>query len=213
MSSLVVITVYRFYAVVIFMRARLERRKTRIVILFSTWLLPIGRAFPFLYYYTYSAGRRSCSPNLKGLNSFVWRVTVLVLLVAIPFLIMFVVYPVIIVKLLRQKVPENCQSQLVIKRKQNIHITKLFVTIFIVFLLTYGSNNVATAILTFSLVEDRCVSLKLFVIFYPFTTISHAINPWYISHFARLIARDSNESSLSVVVSRIISHLNNLVKW
>ena len=45
MTSLVVITAHRFYAVVFPLRARLERRRARIVLLLSTWLIPIAVLF------------------------------------------------------------------------------------------------------------------------------------------------------------------------
>ena len=51
-SSLVVITVYRLYAVVLPMRARLQSSKTSVVLILCTWLLPTAVCCPLLYYHT-----------------------------------------------------------------------------------------------------------------------------------------------------------------
>ena len=105
-------------------------------------------------------------------------------------------------------IPRHRSSLKIVGRnlqEKNIRITKLFLTIFTVFLLlAYRTNNVATTIGTFSLVEDRCVLRKLLVTCCSFTLHFTSLTPWYISCSARLIARDSNKYSLVAVVSRLM---------
>ena len=92
MSSLVVITVHRFYAEVFPMRARLEGRGTRALLLVCTWLLPMAVHSQPLYYSTFNSQRRECSLNMRGSRRLIWDVTFLVPFVALPFLLLFVLH-------------------------------------------------------------------------------------------------------------------------
>ena len=179
MSSLVVITVDRFYAVVFPMRARLESRSTRALLLVCTWLLPIAVHSQPLYYSTYNSQRGKCSLNMRGSRRLIWDVTFLVPFVALPFLLMLVLYPVIIVKLVRQKVPGNLSStsQLIRRRKRNIRLTKMFITITVALLLTYGNFQIAYVIYFHSRVSNQCALRNFYSIIYPLPVIFHAINP------------------------------------
>ena len=51
MLSLVVITVYRFYAVTFPMRARVQNTRACIILIFLTWVLPMTMCSPSLFFY------------------------------------------------------------------------------------------------------------------------------------------------------------------
>ena len=180
MSSLAVITVYRFYAVAFPMRARVTRVRTRTILLLCTWLLPIAMYSPYLFCQTYIQERKQCELNMNKQQFWNWIITLLVLLFAFPILVMLVLYPVIVVTLVKQKLPGNLsydQSEIIRRRKRNIHLTKMFVTIIIALLLTYGTFQVYYVMYVFSLVSDTCFSRKVYFFVYPLPNMFHAINP------------------------------------
>ena len=179
MLSLVVITVHRFYAVVFPMRARLESRKTRALLLLCTWLAPISVCCSQLYGAVYIPEERTCYFNISKQHFTAWIITFQVLFFALPFLFMLVLYPVIIIKLLRQKVPGNSSSYShVRKRKRNIRITTMFITIILLLLLTYGTFQGSYIVLyLFSLVSDGCLAIKVLNVVFPLRNLFHAINP------------------------------------
>ena len=184
MSSLVVITVQRFYAVTFPMRARFDHVKTRVVVLMCTWIGPIAFCCPIIYYYTYKVENMSCYATLTGLSEqhyVIWKATLQLLYFVLPFIFMLILYPVIVVKLATKKVPGNSStlSQVIKRRKQNIRSTNMFITIVVLLVLTYGTYQVVDVIHVFSFVSlsARCVSLKIYFTVYPFPAIFHAINP------------------------------------
>ena len=179
LSSFVVITVYRFCAVVFPTRARVEDRKTRVLLLLGTWLLPIAINSPDLYYTSYNSQTRKCCSNMRKHVFLVCIITFLVLFVALPFLFMLVLYPVIVITLVRQKVTGNSTSHswVMRRRNQNIRTTKMFIAIIVALLLTYGTYQFAYVIVVFSLASDWCLALKILYIALPFRLLFHAINP------------------------------------
>ena len=164
-------------AVVFPMRARLDSRRTRALLLFCTWLLPMAVHSQLLYYSTYLPKSKRCDFKLDGKRLLMSDITVLVLFFAFPLLFMLVLYPVIIVKLVKEKVPGNSSLEVIRRRKQNIHLTKMFITIFLALLLTYGTFQVAHIIYYYSLVSNLCAVLKISYYVFPFHDIFHAINP------------------------------------
>ena len=86
---------------------------------------------------------------------FIWYITFLVLLFVLPVVLMLVLYPVIIVTLLRLKVPGNSSSlsQVIRLRKRNIHLTKMFISIIVPLLVTNGTFQLAFVIRRFSLLS------------------------------------------------------------
>ena len=176
MSSLVVITVHRFYAVAFPMRARLESRRTRIMLLFCIWLLPIALCFPHIYYHEYVG--TGCYSGLGKQKFFISVIVFGVFFSALPFLFMMILYPVIIVQLIRQKAPGNSSSRPQVQRrkKRNIRLTRMFITIIVVHLLTWDTYQI-TYIFFFLSTSEWCTWFKIFLIVYPFPDIFHAINP------------------------------------
>ena len=87
--------------------------------------------------------------------------------------------PVIIVTLLRLKVPGNSSSlsQVIRLRKRNIHLTKMFISIIVPLLVTNGTFQLAFVIRRFSLLSNLCISQLLLDTVYPFPNIFHAVNP------------------------------------
>ena len=137
---------------------------------------PIAMCCPFLYYFTYVQKTGLCYFNTNKQHILIQNITFLVLFGALPFLVMLILYPVIAVTLVRQKVPGNSSPHAQKRRKQNISLTKMFVTIIVARLLTYGIYQVVYVMNVFSVV-DWCLSFKILYIVYPFPNMFHVVNP------------------------------------
>ena len=178
MSNLVVSTVHRFYAVAFPIKAKLQSRKPGVSLLLCTWIIPMAVCWPFLYYSTYVLESKECYLTRTSKQFMIWIISFLVVFYALPILFLLVLYPVIVIKLVRQKVPGNLSSQSEVrKRKRNISVTKMLITVTVTLILTHGTFQV---VYVFSLVPDlldSCVLDTIYSIIYPFPYAFHAINP------------------------------------
>ena len=177
MSSLVVITVHRFYGVASPLRARLESGRTRNALLFCTWLMPIAVCFPHIYYYEYVG--TMCYQRVEKQNLLIQLIIFLVFFLGLPFLFMFILHPVITFKLVRQKAPRNSSSRSQVKRRreQNVCMTVMFIIIIVTLLLSYGTYQVAFVIHVFSLLSDLCTGFRILIVLSALPNIFHTINP------------------------------------
>ena len=168
--SLIVIAFYRFYAVAFPMRARVQSRRTCIILLFLTWALPIAMCSPTLFFLNFNLKYQFC---YLGLSLHHWRIWNII---RISF---FFFVPVIIFKLRRQKIPGNAKpSQAVIRRKkQNFRLTAMFITITVAFMLCWGMERVMYLNVLFLLVINWCTFLKVITVVVIFPTVFYAINP------------------------------------
>ena len=177
--SLIVIAFYRFYAVAFPMRARVQSRRTCIILLFLTWALPIALCSPELFFLNFNLKYQFCYMDLSLHH---WRIRNIIRIsffFFVPLLVMLVLYPVIIFKLRRQKIPGNAKpSQAVIRRKkQNFRLTAMFITTTVAFMLCWGMVQVMYLNVFFLLVINRCTFLKVITVVVIFPTVFHAINP------------------------------------
>ena len=177
MFSLVIITIHRFSAVVFPMRARQELVvRTRAWLIACTWLVPAVVSSPcFIIFYFDGLECKRCWSKDKFA---VYITFVMSVFSVVPVLIMFVLYPVIIFKLVRQKFPGNENSSIdALRRQQNIRLTKMFVTIISVLIFTYSSFYVMNLIELYSNPNRGCTLTIIQYVLEPFPAIYHAVNP------------------------------------
>ena len=134
MLSLLVITIQKFIAVVFPMRARQEIAvRTRAWLIAFTWLVPAVVSSPCFMIFYYDDNSLRCKSSLNKEWFAVYFTFVVTVSTVLPLSIMLALYPVTIVKLVRQKFPGNGNSAIgAIRKKQNIRLTKMFVTIILV---------------------------------------------------------------------------------
>lgn len=181
MLSLVVITVHRFYAVAWPLRARFERFKSCILLLLCTWIVPaavFGTMIPFI---TFETSLHVCVSDMNEHYYLVHSIVNEIVFIGAPLVVMIVLYPLIIVKLRRQRVLGNATSTLIVKRrKQNVLLTKMFLTIIFSLILTYLTNDVVHFIQTTWRAKDTmtlCTLSVLWAAVAPLPLIFHAVSP------------------------------------
>lgn len=181
MLSLVVITVHRLYAVTCPLRARLDSLRICIVLLLCTWIMPtilFGSMVPFI---TFESSSHSCVSLMSESQHLVHSIVNIAVFTGVPLLAMMILYPVIIITLRRQRVQGNATSSLIVRRrKQNIILTKMFLTIIFSLILTYLSHDVVHFILNYWHVTDAATQCTLFLIWAvvaPFPFIFPAVSP------------------------------------
>ena len=177
MLSLIVITGHKFYAVAFPMRARVQSRRTCIILLLLIWVLPIVISSPMLIFFDFNLKYHSCHMILSTHHIRIWHTIRTSFLFFVPLLVMLVLYPVITVKLRQQKIPGNANCpQAVIKRKHNFRLTTMFLTITVAFIICWGMNHITLLVYLFSL-TDECTFPNVHNVVNVFTLVFHAINP------------------------------------
>ena len=196
MNSLVVITVHRFYAVVYPMKARLERKKLRRVLLAVTWFMPIILSLPLLQATDFHSDSYSCQTDQTYL---IYNIVFLTVFVAVPLAIMLILHTVIIVKLTKQKIPGNSSSH-IIRRQQNVRLTKMFITIVFLFVMTVFAYYVVEIVTLTSGAKDwRGWPIAKYIVA-PFPNVFFLpLTPWFIIYFVRPIVKESNKFSVAVL--------------
>ena len=130
--SLIITSVYRFYAVAFPTRARVQSRRTCIILLLLTWVVPIAMSSPALIFVNFSLNDQYCYTDLSIHHLRIWdTISIISFSFLLPLLVMLVLYPVILVKLRRQMIPGNaiCSQAVIRRRKQNYRLTTMFITI------------------------------------------------------------------------------------
>ena len=176
--TLVTITVYRFFAVMFPMRARVQNKRKRIFVLLLTWVIPMAIWSPFLVILEFDENDQTCFYRSKPYY-LIWIAADLSLLRLLPLLIMLVLYPLIIIKLMKEKVPGNvhCDQVVIKRRKQNFRLTMMLIVLTVTFLLCWGPHIIHW-LLTLILKLDRCNFFYLFFVAFRITpVVFHAINP------------------------------------
>ena len=161
------------------MQARVQSRRTCIILLILTWVFSIAMSSPWLVFLNFDLKYQNCFSELSTLHSRIWDTVFLSLFFFLPLLVMLVLYPVIIVKLRRQKIPgkSNCSQAVIRIRKQNFPLTTMFLTITVAFILCRVAYTIMYLIDLFSMVTDRCTFNKIFNIVRTFPLVFHAIYP------------------------------------
>ena len=182
MLSLVVITVYRFSAVMFPTKARIPNKRKRKLVLLLTWAVPIAVNIPELVYESFDEHKR-CYFTITLKQWSIWWSVGSSLFFLLPLLSMLVMYPVILVKLRQHKVPGNAnRSHAVIRRKQNFRLTIMFIVISTAFVLTRGPFTVLGAIHLYfptcwSQLKKTCSFTYLRFARFGIPVVFHAINP------------------------------------
>ena len=179
MLTLVAITVYRFSAVVFPIRARVQNKKKRLLVLLLTWVISVVMFSPGLVNSMYRIQDKTCILALYTEQSRIWFLALRILLLFLPLLIMLVLYPLIIIRLRQHNVPGNVNSlQAVIRRKKrNFRLTIMFIVITVAFLLSWVPYSMSWVILVTFVSLDWCAlyfvlditqfNVLVFVAFYP----------------------------------------------
>ena len=179
--SLVVIAGYRFYAVAFPMPTRVQSRRSCIILLLFTWVLPIAVSIPVLFFTIFKVEHQYCFGKFSIHQSHIllWDFLYLSSFFLLPLLVMLVLYPVIIVKLRQQKILGNatCSQAVMAKWKQNFRLMTMFLTITVAFILCWGTDRVMYLIYSFSLVTDWCTIDKVDIFVVELPLVFHAINP------------------------------------
>ena len=128
MTSLTVVSVHRFYAVVFPLNAQLKSRKKCFVAIVFIWAFALTESSPIMF-------------DLSDAQMDVYNTIYVVLILFFPCFVMFCLYSITIVKLWRQKIPGDPSTILIRKRrKQNITLTAMFINLLILFCLTNGAT-------------------------------------------------------------------------
>ena len=179
MLTLVAITVYRFAAVMFPMRARVENKRKRLLVLILTWVIPIAMCSPYFVYYEFNEKFYFCVWKLNSKQTRIWNITELSQFQFLSLLIMLVLYPLIIIKLKQHRVPGNVISiQAVIRRKrQNYRMTMMFIVITVAFLLCWGPHIISRVLFVIERKRDWCNFMYFFFVASITPAVFHAINP------------------------------------
>ena len=175
MISLVIITVHRFCAVVCPLKARLKRKRLNVVLLLGTWIVPIVAYLIMLEPVLFKVDILMCQP-IRWLYMFYIFCFDMIIVVS-SFAIILVMYPVILVKLVTEPMPDSFKSYAAQRRQHNVNLTKMFVMMIVVFTMTVCNFQVSKLILWISKPNDFRDLLMYNFIVAPFPCIFHAINP------------------------------------
>ena len=179
MLTLVAITVYRFFAVMFPMRARVQNKRKRLLVLLLTWVIPMAMSSPYLVFLEFNENNPFCVLFSITMRQYLYAVFPL-LFFFISLLTMLVLYPLIIIKLMKKKVPGNvhCDQVVIRRRRQNLRLTMMFLVITVAFLLSWGPNVIfrVSFVTEQSWLVAGCNSYFYLVsLITPF--VFHAINP------------------------------------
>ena len=185
MLTLLVITILRFSAVVFPLRARVQNKRKRLLVLLLTWVLPIAMSSPYLIYRKLSGERQRYFMIANNQRFRNWSTANVLLFFFLPLLIMLVLYPLIIIRLRKHKVPGNANfSDAGIRRaKLNFRLTIMFIVITVAFLLSWGPY--VMIYLLFIWTNERWILLNIDPCIFAYTlfislitpVVFHAINP------------------------------------
>ena len=95
---------------------------------------------------------------------------------ALPLILMLVLYPIIIVKL-RKKTNRSKSCLRLEQHEKNIRLTKMFLTLIILYFLTWCTYKVAGFVAVYTKNTDKVAMRKLRCVVSALPSIFHAINP------------------------------------
>ena len=180
MLTLVAITVYRFSAVMFPMRARVQNKRKRLLVLLLTWVIPMAMSSPYLVFLEFNENNPFCVLFSITMRQYLYAVFPL-LFFFISLLTMLVLYPLIVIKLMKKEVPGNvhCDQVVIRRRRQNLRLTMMFLVITVAFLLSWGPRIIS---LVFTMTRYKLVSCwcdRSFIVNVSIITrvVFHAIHP------------------------------------
>lgn len=176
--SFVVITAHRFYAVVYPTKKILDRTRTCVFLLFCSWLVPLVVFCPRTYFFTFNSQSNSCRNTMPHQDRMIYNIFIFIMFTALPLVFMLVLYPMIIIKLRRKRLPSKSMSSHGVKlQNRNIRLTKMFITLIILYFLTWCTYKVAGFVAVYAKNADKVTMRKLRYVVSAFPSIFHAINP------------------------------------
>lgn len=178
-ESLVVIAVHRCYAVMFPLRAKVGEKTRIFAIIFVIWVVGIGLFAPYLFYYDVNSedGFPVCVFTMDEKVQEIYDIFISVLLRTSPFLAMIIIYPVIIITLKRQRIPGDLVSSQAMRKKQNLHLTKMCLIIVCLFFCCWGIYEVLYMTSLYIHIRHFCRLTSAMYVVYTFPSISAAINP------------------------------------
>ena len=189
-QSLVLIAVDRFGAVVFPLRSPLISSKRCSFFILATWIIAIASQFPYglAYKLVQYPEKLSCEPHWNeafGKSSyFVFKsyvVAQFVIELGFPFVSLGILYPIIFIKLKKQKIPDG-QSDSAAKQhyKRQRNVLKMAIAILLGFAICWAPFGVFTGLSTFfwdHATMSSCHSMRFLVIANFFLHGNCAINP------------------------------------
>ena len=188
-QSLLVISVHRFYAVVLPIQARIKKKTSKCTLMIAfIWLFSIAISVPEIIYrnlYSVNSFGKLCLYSLDHQDWIVYHLFLVLALVAVPFVTMSVLYTAIVATLYKLKKQfRNLQTvNIEIRRKRNLRLTRFLIAAVFNFFVFYGVYWIVL-ILNFGQKTIDYTSCNL-IVYYAVTTfpaIYSTINP--IMYFA-----------------------------
>lgn len=190
-ENLVMVTVDRFIATVFPMKATLISARIRAVFVFLIWIIPLGVLAPYCYY-----SRRAENPDEIYLCSTdsgrqlltSYSIMGFVLLYCAP-LVIIIILNFHMMKSLRRTAPvaqENNRCNSIRRRKQNQRVTKVLISIMVLFFVCWTPYYVSTFLFEFDrkVLKGNTQELLYISCQYIFPFISTAVNPLILFTFS-----------------------------
>ena len=183
-ESLVVIAFHRCFAVMYPLRTKTDEKRKIFPTIAVIWIVGISVFAPHLFYTSAKNedGILICNFTMEERAWEIYDFVISVSLRIIPFLTLCTLYPLIIITIKRQRIPGNTTSTQAKRKKQNIQLTKMCLSIVFLFFCFWGVHEALYLTSLYIPIDYYCrVLLARFIVF-PFPSISAAVNP--IVYFA-----------------------------
>ena len=178
--SLVVVTVDRFYAVIYPTNKTFKKKRVYRFLLFCTWFIPGVVFAPRLYFAAFNPSSNRCRNTMSSKDRTIYNIFIFVVFTVVPFLVMLVLYSKIIRTLVLKQNSFSCHnrsSQAIEKRRNNIRLTKMFLTLIFLYFFTWLIYRISGFVAVYSKNTDKITMRKLRYAVSTFPSIFHAINP------------------------------------
>lgn len=189
--SMLLIAVERYIAIVYPLKVILFTRKTRAVLIFAAWLIPIVHSFPHILYFEVE------EVDQIALCRFSWNPSMIMLFYATTFLVFFAVplisisilYTVIVRALVRKAIPcddanQNSFQMKRYKRSQNImRLFKSIVAVFVGCYLLYTMFLIIKATVPQFVLKDE-YKWMLGIFYFMLPLLSSSVNPFILFLFS-----------------------------
>lgn len=189
-ESMVLIAVDRFLATAHPMKLTVFKRK-RAIILISSWLIPLGYAFPYCYYSKIMviSKQHICLPSMGKLTSFIYGLMAFIVHYLAPLIINIILYSLILRSVRRPKPGNRLQrrEENSRRRKQNQNVLKVVISIVSFFFLCWTPLYVYNFIYMIrrNLLSKHMLEVLNCLIYYIVPFLSTVVNPIILFMFGR----------------------------
>ena len=182
--SLVLMTIDKFIATVLPIKATMISGTTRASLIITSWVIPIGFSFPFFYFTRVANDYEKPYLCVIGISKEfvdIYNAVGFVLLYILPFLLI-IFLNIRILKSLRQSnkvFPSNCSGFSRIRNRQNQRLTKILVSIIAFFFFCWTAYYICVITLKYfpTALEANKKEIFFILLYYFLPLISTAFNP------------------------------------